>query len=128
MSEPVIEQLGMLKPSNAGLDRDAMLYAAGRASARPRRIWPTLAGVLAITQCLMLFVIFNGNRLLDAPPATNMTQRPEVPAETSPAVSIYARALRTADPEALPPTVAMVAVSPDEPIWTIKSISSVVID
>lgn len=35
-------------------DRDALLFAAGRASARPAPIWKVLCGLLAITQIVMV--------------------------------------------------------------------------
>jgi hypothetical protein len=39
------------QPASAGLDADAMLFAAGRASAQPgpaRFVWPALTGVLSV--------------------------------------------------------------------------------
>jgi hypothetical protein len=45
-------RLAAVRPSADGLDADAMLFAAGRASARPgvgRFAWPALAGCLALT-------------------------------------------------------------------------------
>lgn len=35
------------RPAERGLDADAMLFAAGRAAARPGRLWAALAGSLA---------------------------------------------------------------------------------
>jgi hypothetical protein len=43
---PLERQLAACRPSAAGLDADAMLFAAGRAAARPgaaRHVWPVLA-------------------------------------------------------------------------------------
>jgi hypothetical protein len=40
------------------LDRDALLYAAGRSSARPNRRWITLATLLANTQILSLVLLW----------------------------------------------------------------------
>ena len=37
-----------------GLDRDALLFAAGHSSVRPNRVWTTLATLLATTQALSL--------------------------------------------------------------------------
>jgi hypothetical protein len=44
-------RLSGLRPGSEGLDADAMLFAAGRASVRPglgRLLWPALAGCLAL--------------------------------------------------------------------------------
>src|SRR6516165_4232079 len=58
MSEPILERLSRFTPDAGRLDRDALMFAAGRASARPNRGWITLAGVLAGTQALMLAVLW----------------------------------------------------------------------
>ena len=54
MSEPILERLSRFTPDAGRLDRDALLFAAGRASARPNRGWMTLASLLAGTQALSL--------------------------------------------------------------------------
>ena len=54
MSEPILERLSRFTPDAGGLDRDALLFAAGRESARPNRGWMTLASLLASTQALSL--------------------------------------------------------------------------
>jgi hypothetical protein len=48
----VERRLSAWRPADDGLDADAMLFAAGRASARPGRgrfVWPALAACLALT-------------------------------------------------------------------------------
>jgi hypothetical protein len=54
MSEPSLERLSRFTPDAGALDRDTLLFAAGRASARPNRAWIALAAVLAATQALTL--------------------------------------------------------------------------
>jgi hypothetical protein len=54
MSDPFAEKLSRFTPDAGGLDRDALLFDAGRASARPNRRWVALAGVLAASQLLTL--------------------------------------------------------------------------
>ena len=49
-----INRLSRFTPDAAGLDRAAVLFAAGRASARPSRRWMALAGALAISQLFTL--------------------------------------------------------------------------
>ena len=58
MSEPLAERLSRFTPDAAGLDRDALLFAAGRASVRPSRFWGALAGVLAASQLLTLVCLW----------------------------------------------------------------------
>lgn len=58
MSEPFIERLSRFTPDAGGLDRDALLYAAGRASAHPNRIWIALAATLALTQPVSLMLVW----------------------------------------------------------------------
>jgi hypothetical protein len=68
MSEPFLERLSRFTPDAGGLDRDALLFAAGRGSARPNRCWIGLAGVLAGTQVLSLVLLFPH----PTPPAADM--------------------------------------------------------
>jgi hypothetical protein len=58
MPEPFLERLTRFAPDAGGLDRDALLFAAGRSSARPNRGWKTLAGLLAGTQALSLVLLW----------------------------------------------------------------------
>src|SRR5437016_1864558 len=48
------ERLSRFTPDGTGIDRDGLLFAAGRASARPNRRWVALAGALAACQLLTL--------------------------------------------------------------------------
>ena len=58
MSEAFLERLSRFTPDAGGLDRDALLFAAGRSSARPNRGWMTLASLLAGTQTLSLVLLW----------------------------------------------------------------------
>jgi hypothetical protein len=58
MSEPLAERLSRFTPDAGALDRDALLFAAGRASARPGRRWKALAGALAASQLLTLALLW----------------------------------------------------------------------
>lgn len=58
MSETFAERLSRFTPDATGLDRDALLFAAGRASVRPNRRWPALAGVLALSQVVSLVCLW----------------------------------------------------------------------
>lgn len=58
MSEPLAEHLSRFTPDATGLDRDALLFAAGRASARANRKWQALASALALSQVLTLVLLW----------------------------------------------------------------------
>jgi hypothetical protein len=59
MSESLEERLSRLTPAATGLDRDALLFAAGRASVRPPRHWQVLTGLLAATQLATLALLWS---------------------------------------------------------------------
>jgi hypothetical protein len=65
MSEPFLERLTGFTPDAGRLDRDALLFAAGRSSARPNRGWMALTCLLAGTQMLTLALL----RPHSSPPA-----------------------------------------------------------
>jgi hypothetical protein len=58
MSEPFTERLSRFTPDGSGLNRDALLFAAGRASVRPNRRWRIVAGSLAASQLLTLVFLW----------------------------------------------------------------------
>jgi hypothetical protein len=98
MSAPFPERLSRFTPDAGGLDRDVLLYAAGRASARPNRGWIALAAALAVTQVLTVVLLWPR-------PAQPVAHLP--PPAVQPAVS-------PAPPE--PPT----SDAPDSPgIWSV---------
>lgn len=69
MSEPFLERLNRFTPDAGGLDRDSLLFAAGRSSARPNRGWMCLSAVLASTQVLVLALLLP--RSVSVAPVTN---------------------------------------------------------
>jgi hypothetical protein len=83
MSEPFLERLSRFTPEADGLDRDTLLFAAGRASARPNRGWISLAGVLAGTQVLSLVLLWPhpGSPAADVPPPGTNCPAPRAPVE-----------------------------------------------
>jgi hypothetical protein len=58
MSESFAERLSRLTPEASGIDRDALMFAAGKASVRRGRVWPALAGTLAACQVLTLALLW----------------------------------------------------------------------
>jgi hypothetical protein len=64
MSDPVIDKLARFTPTDR-LDRDDLLFRAGRASAPDRRGWIALAGLLAVTQVATLAFWFTHPRSIE---------------------------------------------------------------
>jgi hypothetical protein len=74
--DPVTDRLSRFAPNGACLDRDAILFAAGRRSARIGRLWPALAGLLAVSQIVTLVLLW--------PRSSEVTATPPAPAVQSP--------------------------------------------
>lgn len=72
------ERLSRFTPNAAGLDRDAILFEAGRRSARTNRLWPALASLLVISNALTLFVLWPGPPNAVAPPETSPQNSPDL--------------------------------------------------
>ena len=58
------DRLGRFTPSALDLDRDAILFAAGRRAARGSWLWKAAAGLLAVSQAVTLVALWPN------PPAT----------------------------------------------------------
>lgn len=52
--DPLVHKLARFTPTSAGIDRDAMLFAAGRASAPGPVKWKLLAGLLCLSQLVTI--------------------------------------------------------------------------
>jgi hypothetical protein len=103
MSEPLAERLSRFTPDAGGLDRDALLFAAGRASARPGRRWMALAAALAASQVLTLALLWPhtppaGPTVVPAPPVAVKTTEPPPPPEPSSWSSLRDRILAADQP------------------------------
>ena len=76
MSEPFLERLSRFTPDAGGLDRDSLLYAAGRASVRPNRAWIAVTTALAVTQALTLALVLRPTAPPASPPLSPAVQPP----------------------------------------------------
>src|SRR5260370_244631 len=79
MPESFLERLSRFTPDGSGLDRDALLFAAGRASVRPHRGWIVAAGALAACQVLTLALLWPRH----APPISGIASTVPAPRMTS---------------------------------------------
>jgi hypothetical protein len=85
-NDPVARLLSRFTPDSSALDRDALLFAAGRASVPPGRRWMALAGALAASQAVTLGLLLWSGQAPTAvgPPVTvevepSRQPAPEVP-------------------------------------------------
>jgi hypothetical protein len=118
MSEPLAERLSRFTPDGSGLDRDALLFAAGRASARPGRRWKAVAGVLAASQLLTL--VFLWPRTPVAVPSVSPTPpvaiEPSSPSAAPADPGSWTMNLRILNAlDDLPPPTASDSLVPDDP-------------
>src|SRR5689334_16901296 len=99
MSEELTDRLSRFTPDGGALDRDAVLFAAGRASARPARRWVVLAGGLAASQLLTLVLLWQRPAAPGVAPVVNITPPavapapPDEPAPQPPAESLASWAM-----------------------------------
>ena len=85
--DPLIRQLSKFTPNSDGLDRDALLVAAGRASARPNRRWQILAGALVTAQLATLGLILIRGAMSSVPPLDHKTESTVIVQESLPSDS-----------------------------------------
>src|SRR5438270_112330 len=106
MPEPIIERLSRFTPDGSGLDRDALLFAAGRASIRPNRAWMAIAGALAASQVLTLAFLWpkpaTPAALPGVPPSTPQVAEVPPPRNASELGVLNRRLLETTESD-LPP-------------------------
>jgi hypothetical protein len=115
MPDPLADRLSRLTPDATGLDRGALLFAAGRASVRAPRRWQALVAILAATQLatLGLWLLRPRSTVLGVPAAVAPAEPPRyAPAEPSPFAAINRQLL---DPDAASPAPSMIDPSPPEP-------------
>ncbi len=58
MPDPMTDRLGRFTPSPLGLDRDAILFAAGQRSVRGSRVWKGLVVLLLVSQMFTLVMLW----------------------------------------------------------------------
>jgi hypothetical protein len=119
MSEPLIERLSRFTPDSTGLDRDGLLFAAGRASARPGRRWKGLAAILAVSQVLTLVLLWprpappSPDTPIAAPAPPVVIEPAPLASEPPPLLVLRQQALATEGN--LPSPVPVEAIAPSEP-------------
>ena len=125
--DPLLGKLARLAPTTAGIDRDAMLFACGRASAPKAGRWKVAAAALVLSQVAVLGVWLGGVQPFRASNRPLIAHN-EAPAATSPvreseplAADAYGRLVQSWEPDELPPPPAMADPPPSVPVLSICS-------
>lgn len=116
MSESFAERLSRFTPDSSGLDREALLFAAGRASVRPQRRWQLLAGMLAACWLLTFVTLWprtpsplSAALSLASHPSTDRVPEEEPlsnpPHQWTPRMHLLSRDLEQAEPPSDEPMV-----------------------
>jgi hypothetical protein len=124
MPEPFIERLSLFTPDGSRLDRDALLFAAGRASGRRHRAWPAVAGLLAAAQLLTLALLWprsipsEEKMAANAPlPEIIVTSAPATPPDAAALWSLSRDLFQSPDGDLAPPAPIDSSIVPDRPFY-----------
>ncbi len=119
MPEPILERLSRFTPDGVALDRDALLFNAGRASVRPNRGWMLTVAVLAACQLLTLTLFWprssppTGLHEINSPGPISGETHP-APPDVAQLAALNRRLLASKDGD-LPPPVASEDLIPSDP-------------
>jgi hypothetical protein len=116
MSEAFPERLSRFTPDGSGLDRDALLFTLGKASARPNRRWQALAFALALSQALTLALLWPrapGPAAPDGRP--DAVESPYTPARAEPEIVLLTRRALEMDGGRGPRPAAVAELVPPRP-------------
>jgi hypothetical protein len=119
MPEPIIERLSRFTPDGAALDRDALLFNAGRASVRSNRGWILTVAMLAACQLLTLTLLWPssappaGRHEIDSPAPRYVEAHPSPP-DAAELAAMNRRLLASKDGD-LPPSASSVDLLPSDP-------------
>jgi hypothetical protein len=127
--DPVLGKLAQFTPDSGRIDRDELLFAAGRASAPKARAWKIAVLVLAICQAAILIVWTAGIQPTNPrsnPSVQSIESQNGLPASEpstnapDPAGS-YVEIVRRWERDALPPPAPIADPNPPDPILSIAA-------
>ncbi len=123
--DPLVQKLARFTPASSTVDRDAMLFAAGRASGSGAGKWKVVASVLAMTQAVM-FVVWFASPHLDRPPVDSHLAVADQPLENpilsissdhqAPSAESYGSLMRHLDRDGLPMPELVADNLPEQPV------------
>src|SRR5579885_1926789 len=87
--DPMTDRLSRFTPNAPGLDRDAILFAAGRRAGRGALVWKAAAALLAVSQAITLVALWPAhpavvNPVSPPPPASAPAPEPPAPPASPP--------------------------------------------
>ena len=117
------DRLSRFTPHAPGLDRDALLFAAGQRTARGSWLWKALAGLLATTQVVTLLALWPrpqpAGTFGGPPPAVAPAPEPSLP-PVSPPGDVWTAGSRPDVLQSSPALSTVQYVEPDPPL-TVRS-------
>jgi hypothetical protein len=90
--DPVTDRLARFTPNASGLDRDALLFAAGQRSVRGSRLWPIATVVLLMSQVITLVALWPSEPVktpVVAPVPANISSPESVTPATPPSSDVW---------------------------------------
>lgn len=135
--DPCIDKLARFTPNPAALDRDALLFNAGRTSVKSSRVWPILTVVLGMSQVMTLIFFWQESAPIMQPVSPGTTPAYMLPAsEVSPVLpaspidpSLWTLQHRWLDQTEIPPVPPAAENTVDSPPpLTVFSIPQALVD
>jgi hypothetical protein len=126
MSEPLADRMKRFTPEGAALDRDALLFNAGRASVRPGHGWKLFALSLVFSQVATLGLLWPRPAPRTSPSLIQPPQQPAEPSSPPPSFDpsewlvLNHRASVAAETD-FPPTMSAGPLVPDEPALSVST-------
>jgi hypothetical protein len=127
--DPLLGQLARFQPSSPAIDREALLFAMGRASAPQTRWWKVAVLALAVCQVVTLgvwVVGFSGGRPSAVAPGKPVEPKADIPVAPSPAASpdvsgSYLEMIRHWERNGLPAPAPVTDPEPAGPVLSVAS-------
>jgi hypothetical protein len=126
MSEPLADRLRQFTPQGAALDRDALLFHAGRASVRRGQGWMISTLALAVCQVVTLTLLWprsapqNGPITIEPSPPAAAQPEPTPAVDPSEWLALTRRAAASGETDLSPSTPAGPLV-PDGPVLGVST-------
>jgi hypothetical protein len=127
--DPLLEQLARFKPSSGAIDRDALLFDMGKASASKTRWWKFAVLLLSACQVATLSVWLAGlagEKPSSAVPGNAVEQKMDIPTTPAPSDApelsgSYLEMVRRWEHNGLPPPAPVADPEPSGPVLSVAA-------